>query len=198
YLRGSCTAMDVMTTMDACQAQSLAAGAHVYATVAETLSVEDLARLTGMVFCERVGADVALISLNEWKQGVRAEKENASGIGGPMMPLEMTEMDIVCWLPTGWYGTIKTSRMTGAQITVLAQAGYDANGDGNAYPYVLVAPDGLQLHDDQEYTVYLAGITDEVAAQCPQTDTGIVGLTAMEDYLEGVDTLTPAGIVWQL
>ena len=34
-------------------------------------------------------------------------------------------------------------------------------------------------------------------ARISQTDTGIVGLTATEDDLEGVDTLTPAGIVWQ-
>ena len=198
YLRGECTAMDVMTAMDRLQAESLASGVHVYATVEEVLEVEDLARLTGMVFCERVGADLALISLNEWKQGVRADRENLSGIGGAMMPLEMTEMDIVCWLPTGWYGTIGTCRFTGRRIKELAQTGYDQNGDGNTYPYVLVAPDGLEILDDEVYTVCFTGITNEVAAEGAMADSGVVGLTAMEEYLEGVDALRPDSIVWAL
>lgn len=198
YLRGECTAMDVLTTMDELQTQRLASGVHVYATVEETLSAEDLARLTGRVFCESAGADLALISLNEWKQGVRADMENVSGIGGPMMPLDMTEMDIVCWLPTGWYGTIKTYEFTGGRIRELLETGYDQNGDGNTYPYVLVAPDGMALEDDAVYSVVFAGITDEVAAESTMTDSGIVGLTAMEAYLEGVDTLRPGSIVWSL
>ena len=198
YLRGECTAMDVLTTMDELQAQRLASGIPVYATVEETLEPEDLARLTGMVFCERTGADLALISLNEWKQGVRADRENPNGFGGAMMPLDMTEMDIVCWLPTGWYGTIKTWRFTGARIRELVSTGYDLNGDGNTYPYVLVAPDGLELRDDEEYTVYIAGITDEVAAESTMTDSGVIGLTAMKEYLEGVDALRPDAIVWKL
>lgn len=133
YLRGECTAMDVLTVMDARQAENLSSGVHVYATVEETLEVEDLAKLTGMVFCEAAGADLALVSLNEWKEGVSARQENANGIGGAMMPLDMTEMDIVCWLPTGWYGTIQTYSFTGSRIKKLAQNGYDYNGDGNTY-----------------------------------------------------------------
>ena len=44
YLRGECTAMDVMTAMDRLQAESLASGVHVYATVEEMLEV-----LTGFI-----------------------------------------------------------------------------------------------------------------------------------------------------
>lgn len=198
YLRGERTARDVIETMDRCQAESLATGAHVYAVVEETLEPEALARLTGRVFCEKVGADLALISLNEWKPGVRADKENPNGIGGAMMPLSMSEMDIVCWLPTGWYGTIKTCRFTGRRIRELAADGYDMLSDGNTYPYVLVAPDGFALEDDREYDVVFAGITDEVATEGGMADSGITGLSAMEEYLSGVDTLRPDSIVWTL
>ena len=197
YLRGDCTAMDVLTTMDACQAENLSSGAHVYAQVEETLEVEDLARLTGMVFCEAAGADLALISLNEWKAGVSSRHENADGIGGEMMPVEMTEMDIVCWLPTGWYGTIQTYTFTGARIRELAERGYDLNGDGNSYPYVLVAPEGFELDDAAEYTVYFAGIAEEVTAESEMQDSGIVGLEAMEAYLDRVEVTKPADIFWE-
>ena len=197
YLRGECTAMDVLTTVDKRQAENLSSGVHVYATVEEMLEVEDLAKLTGMVFCEAAGADLALISLNEWKEGVSARNENADGIGGAMMPLDMTEMDIVCWLPTGWYGTIETYSFTGARIKKLVQTGFDYNGDGNTYPYVLVAPDGFELDDNTEYTVYFAGITEEVAAESTMKDSEILGLAAMEEYLDRVDISKPAYIVWE-
>ena len=74
----------------------------------------------------------------------------------------------------------------------------DQNGDGNTYPYVLVAPDGMELEDDAVYSVVFAGITDEVAAESTMTDSGIIGLTAMKEYLEGVDALRPGSIVWSL
>ena len=197
YIRGDCTAMDVMTTMDECQTEALSSGVHIYAALEETLEVEDLAKLTGMVFCEKTGADLALISLNEWKEGVRADQENISGIGGAMMPLEMSEMDIVCWLPTGWCDMIQTYKLTGACIKELAWTGFDENGDGNTYPYVLVTPEGFEIDDSTEYKVYFAGITEEVAAESTMEDSQIVGLTAMEEYLDGVDTLKPADIIWK-
>ncbi len=197
YIRGDCTAMDVLTTMDKRQAENLSSGVHVYASVKETLEAKDLAKLTGMVFCEKTGADLALVSLNEWKVGVGARKENANGIGAAMMPLDMTEMDIVCWLPTGWYGTIKTYSFTGARIKELVQTGYDYNGNGNTYPYVLVTPEGFELEDNKEYTVYFAGITEDVAAESTMKDSEIVGLTAMEEYLDRVDISKPADIVWR-
>lgn len=196
YLRGERTARDVIETMDRCQTESLTTGSPVYAVVEETLEPQDLARLTGRVFCERVGADVALISLNEWKPGVRADRENPNGIGGAMMPLSMTEMDIVCWLPTGWYGTIKTYRFTGKRIRELAETGYDMLGNGDPYPYVLIMPDGFTPEDDREYDVVFAGITDEVAAESVMTDSGVTGLSAMEAFLDSVDTLCPDSIDW--
>lgn len=197
FMRGKCTAMDVLKTMDECQAENLSAGVHVYAKIEETLKTEDLAKLTGMVFCEATDADLALVSLNEWKEGVSSRYENASGIGGAMMPLDMTEMDIVCWLPTGWYDTIQTHTFNGARIKELLQTGYDANGDGNTYPYVLVTPEDFELEDNTEYTVYFGGITEEVAAESTMTDSGIVGLTAMEEYLNRVDITKPDDIIWK-
>ena len=41
-----------------------------------------------------------------------------------------------------------------------------------------------------------AGITDEVAAESVVTDSGVTGLSAMEAFLDGVDTLRPDSIDW--
>ena len=62
---------------------------------------------------------------------------------------------------------------------------------------MLVAPEGFELDDDTEYTVYFAGITEDVAAESTMNDSEIVGLTAMEAYLDRVDISKPADIIWK-
>lgn len=43
--------------------------------------------------------------------------------------------------------------MTGAQVRELAGTGFDAAGDGEAYPYVLVTRGGVPLEDGETYRV---------------------------------------------
>ena len=62
---------------------------------------------------------------------------------------------------------------------------------------MLVTPEGFELDDDTEYTVYFAGITEDVAAESTMNDSEIVGLTAMEAYLDRVDISKPADIIWK-
>ncbi|MGN1405973.1 MAG: ABC transporter substrate-binding protein [Erysipelotrichaceae bacterium] len=197
YVKGECTKEDVLSLMDETKIKSLSGEETVYASIKETLSVDDLAKLTGMVFCDKTGADLALISLNESKPGVSSRKENTKGIGASMMPIEMKEMDIVCWLPTGWYGTICTYSFSGSRIKELLNTGYDFIGDGNTYPYVLVTPDDFEIEDDTVYEVYFAGITDDVAGESIVKDSGITGLESMKDYLLLNRIEKPSDIVWE-
>ena len=62
---------------------------------------------------------------------------------------------------------------------------------------MLVAPEGFELDDAAEYTVYFAGIAEEVAAESEMQDSGIVGLEAMEAYLDRVEVTKPADILWE-
>lgn len=62
---------------------------------------------------------------------------------------------------------------------------------------MLVTPEGFEIDDNMEYTVYFAGITEEVAAESTMQDSEIVGLTAMEEYLDSVDISKPADIIWK-
>lgn len=61
----------------------------------------------------------------------------------------------------------------------------------------MVAPDDFELEDNTEYTVYFAGITEEVAAESTMNDSGIVGLQAMEEYLDREKISKPADIIWK-
>ena len=55
--------------------------------------------------------------------------------------------------------------MTGAQVKGLAQTGFDANGDGNPYPYLLVTRGKKELAEEGLYRVafLMQGYTEETA-----------------------------------
>ena len=57
-------------------------------------------------------------------------------------------------------------------------------------------PDGFTLEDDKTYTVAICGASSAVAEEGDLQDTGIVGLTVMQEYLSTFDTFSPADIKW--
>ena len=77
------------------------------------------------------------------------------------------------------------------------ESGYDRNGKGEVFPYVLAAPDNLELEDEREYTVSICGATEAVAEEGKLTDTGISGLSAAEAYFSQFETFSNDDIVWK-
>lgn len=57
-------------------------------------------------------------------------------------------------------------------------------------------PDGFALEDGKTYTVAICGVSKAVQEEGNLQDTGIVGLTVMQEYLSGFDTFSPANISW--
>ena len=108
----------------------------------------------------------------------------------------MTEQEITSILPTGWTGNIETVTLSGKRILQLAETGYDRNGDGKTFPYELVMPEKLELDEKGIYTVAICGVTEEVAEEGKLTDTGILGLTAAQEYFRQFDALALEDIVW--
>ena len=106
-------------------------------------------------------------------------------------------MIITSVLPTGCHGNIQNVTLTGNRIKELAETGYDRNGNGDTFPYVLVTPDGFEIDDNTTYTVTICGVTEEVAEEGNLTDTGILGLTAVEEYLSQYETFSAEDIQWE-
>lgn len=80
----------------------------------------------------------------------------------------------------------------------LADKGFDKYGDGeHLFPYTLVTPDGFTLEENKTYTVVICGVSDAVQEEGNIQDTGIVGLTAAQEYLSQFDTLSAADIIWE-
>lgn len=156
------------------------------------------ARVVGASFGKATGADAALVSTNPWKYDRDVLDMNKEGVSGSLFPTGVTDEEIVSILPTGWKNNIQTVTLSGARIKELAQTGYDSTGDGSlVFPYVLVTKDGVELDDNATYTIPICGASDAVKAEGGYTDSGILGLTAAEDYLSAFDSLSASDIVWE-
>lgn len=197
FIKGECSSEDIVAVMDADQHLLQDNADAAYTTVTETLNTDDCARLVGICFGKATGADLALISKNKWYRLDEDDDLNMAGVSGGLYPLPVTDQEITSILPTGWKGTIQTVTLTGKRIKELVATGYDKYGNENTFPYELVTPEGMTLEDDKTYTVVICGLTDEVAEEGNLQDTGILGLTAAEEYLSQFDTLSKKDLVWE-
>lgn len=166
-------------------------------SVTEKLSNDDCARLVGICFGKAAGADLALISKNAYYVVDGISHMNGKGVSGELFPLPVSDQELTSILPTGWRGNIQTVTLTGARIKEMAETGYDCGDCGVFFPYELVKPDSLTLRNEKTYTVAIAGVTEQVAAEGRLTDTGILGLTAAQEYLSQFKTFSRANICWE-
>lgn len=197
FMRGDCNIEDVAKELDADQHLLSDNSDRVYTTVTEKLDVEDCAKLVGICFAKASGADAALVSTNKWFDSDENIAMNTRGVQCPLYAMPITDQEITAMLPTGWTGTIQTVTLTGARIKELAETGYDKFEDGvRLFPYSLIMPEGFALNDEQTYTVAICGASKAVQEEGDIQDTGIVGLTAAEEYLSQFAALTPEEIVW--
>ena len=198
FMKGECTAADVAKEADAEQHLIQDNTEQIYTTVTEKIDIQDCAKLVGICFAKASGADIALVSTNEWFEMEGDTAMNTKGVQCPLYAMPITDQEITAMLPTGWTGTIQTVTLTGERVQELAESGFDKFGDGeHLFPYVLVTPDNFTLEKDKTYTVAICGASDEVQEEGNIQDTGIVGLTAAQEYLSLFDTLSASDIVWE-
>lgn len=195
YIKDKAALSDVVACIDETQANVGDASAYAYTTVTEELNTEDCAKLVGIGLAKAAGADAALISECEYHTG--EVDMDSEGVSGSLFALPVTDQEIVAILPTGWQNNIETLTLTGARIKELADTGYDRMGHGNTYPYAFVTKEGMELKDDQTYTVVVYGATAAVKEEGNSKDTGILGLEAMKTYLSQFESLSKKDIVWK-
>ena len=196
FIRGEMELDELVAALDENQKLIEDNSDQVVTTVGETISTADCARLVGIVFAKASGADCALISLDQWFPENESDGDT-NGVSGQLFALPATEQEITSILPTGWRGNIETYTLTGKRIQQLLDTGYNHKDGGLYYPYQLVAKDGFTLDENTSYTVVICGATDEVREEGRVQDTGILGLTAMDDYLRQFETFTAKDIRWE-
>lgn len=196
YMKGNATIEDIADALDENQVLLSDNSSVVYTTVSEKLDTDECARLVGICFGKASGADMALISKNKWYPVYEGNYDlNSDGVSGALFPLPVTDQEITSILPTGWRGNIKTVTLTGKRIKELAEKGYQ-RAEEYLFPYELVTPENMTIDDDTTYTVAICGVTDEVAEEGNLTDTGILGLTAAQEYFSQFETLSKEDIRW--
>lgn len=196
FIRGDSGLREVVQTFDENQHLIVDNSMAAYTKVTEKLDTSACAKAIGICFAKASGADLALISKNKWYKLTKAKDLNFEGVSGALYPLPVTDQEITSILPTGWTGNIETVSLSGKRILQLAKMGYDRNGDGKTFPYELVTPEKLALDEKGIYTVAICGVTEEVAEEGKLTDTGILGLTAAQEYFRQFDALALEDIVW--
>lgn len=197
YIKGDATLDEVIQCFDDNQHLITEDTATYYTTVTENLDTETCAKLVGIGYAQAVDADAALISTNPWMYDIDAEKMNQEGVSGSLFPLPVSDEEIVSISPTGWRENIQTVTLTGKRIQELVETGYERSGNSVSFPYVLVTKEGTELEDDQTYTVVICGATDEVKEEGNIQDSGVLGLTALEDYFKQFETFSKKDVVWE-
>ena len=182
--------------MDELMQQHLDQSDHIYfCESTEDFTLEETGRLVGKALGSQSGADAAMIPLGEFHEG---GVEISSGITGKLYAGKINQ-DIVSTICPGTDGKYTVMSMTGAEAKELAKAGFDAAGDHNPFPYLLVTKGGAELKDDESYQVafLLDGYTEETAEKYPhQTHKG-----SMKDFLTAwlkeQGTVSPDGNPWK-
>ena len=143
-------------------------GAPVYCICTEDLTKEESARIVGAVYAKLAGTDAAIMSLGETHPGELREYEmdgtvypingldlNQRGVNGTLYRGPVTQEDSWVILP-GKYGnteSVAVLTLTGKQLKEMQAEGYDPQGTGNPFPYVITVRNGLTLEDDSVYEV---------------------------------------------
>ena len=197
FVKGEAELDDVIACFDDNQHLLIDNDVTVYTTTTETLSTEDCAKAVGISFAQAIGAEAALVSINPWTYNPDVVEMNQAGVSGRLFAEGITDEQLVEILPTGWNGNIETITLTGARIKELAETGFDFNGDGNMFPYVLVTKGGKELDDNTTYTIPVCGATKAVKEEGNSQDSGVVGLEALEAWFGQFETLSAKDIVWE-
>lgn len=197
WICGDKTGEEVLETFDSLQSAYLKDGPVSLGVAEDDFDTEACAQLTGIMFGEACDADAALISVNEWKDGVDASWENFFGANGKLFAGKITEDDLVVFLPTGWYDTIYTAKLTGKEIKEFKEKGYTLYSDDVTYPYVLCVKGGKELNDNEIYTTVLCGEPEELEDTGRIKDTGIVGLDAAREYLQEKGQISADKLEWK-
>lgn len=197
YACGNATTDEVIQAFDDNQKLITEDIKPTYTTATETIPMDDCARAVGIAFAQATNSEAALVSTNPWVYDPDSLNMNEEGVSGCLFALPVGDEEIVSILPTGWKKNIQTVTLTGARIKELAQTGYDKNGNGKVFPYVLVTKGGEELDDNKTYTIPICGVTEDVQNEGSLTDTGILGLDAARTYFSQFETLSANDIKWE-
>lgn len=163
-------------TMDFCRAES-------------DFTLKETGALLGKALGQAADADAVLVPVGTFYQEGAALRACVTGRlyqGG-------INTEIISTILPAYSGQYAAAEATGAEIKALAQAGFDAAGDGKGFPYVLVTRGNRELEDDAVYRVALlvGGYTEETAERLHIDAVECQLQAALRTYLTEQGTVSP-------
>ncbi|WP_251317101.1 ABC transporter substrate-binding protein [Flintibacter muris] len=158
-------------------------------------TVEETACLVGKALGSAAGADAAIIPYTT----VRKEGFDLKAGVTARLYQGRINTEVANTIAPGVSGEYAIMTMTGTQAKELAEAGFDAAGDGQPFPYVLVVRGDGQLEDGKTYQVaFLQDSCTAAAAQAFQARVEKGSISAfLRDWLEKQKTVSPGGNPWE-
>lgn len=157
-------------------------------------TLEETAELVGKALGTAAGADAVMMALGAFHDG----KELRAGVSGKLYAGKINA-EVAAAIAPAYDGEYAVMEMTGAQAKALEQAGFDADGDGNPYQYLLVARGGRALEDGGTYRVVFPrnGYTEEAAAAYGAEIVKGSLREFLRAYLEEQAVVSPQGNHWE-
>lgn len=164
----------------------------VYASVVETLTMEDTARLVAIAEGKAVGADCAMISLNQYHG---EEHANTQGLAWYLYAGDVNTDMVNMIRPRA--ATISVLEMTGAQIKKMRDDGFDLDQNENPYEYRLFTKGDMELDDAAVYRLAISTgeLMEEQLADAQET--GASPVEAIEAYLRELGTVRGDSLEWE-
>lgn len=187
-----------ITLMDELQTSYLSQSDMIDLNVCEitdNFTLEETAVLSGKALGSAVGADAAMIpvaSFYKKGEGLRA------GISGKLYKGTL-DVDGITAVSPSYDGEYAILTMTGAQANKLAEEGFNPDGEGEAYPYVLVTKGGSKLEDGKTYQVafLMESYTRETGELYhAQVEDGSFR-TFLREWLKEQGSVSPDGNPWE-
>lgn len=181
--------------MDALQQSFLSRSEELYFCESTAdFTLEETARLVGSALGAAAGTDAAMVPLGGFHGGT----ELPAGISGRLYAGKISS-DIASSITPAYDGEYAVLTMTGAEAMAMAQAGFDLEGDGNPFPYVLVTRDGVELADSEicQVAFLMRSYTEEDGeAYGARVEKGSIR-TILREWLAEQGTVSPGGDLWK-
>lgn len=157
-------------------------------------TLEETAELLCKALGSSVGADAVIVPI--WAPHHDVELRN--GITGKLYQGNINT-DIASSLLPAFDGEYALMTMTGAQAKELTQAGFDPEGDGNPFPYLLVTRGGAALEDNAAYLVaFFPGSYTEETGEAYSVQVCKSSLREiLRTWLTAQKTVSPDGNPWE-
>lgn len=197
WVAGRCTGADVLALMDDLQTEYLNGAMPPVAVASRDFSLEETALLEAEAFRSATGADIGMVSLGGYHDGV----ENYSGVCGKIFQGDISQEVVNAIVSNKFVDPLCILTLSGEEIRNLLEVGFVVNPDVDGFPYVpagisvsknadgmiqsITWPDGSAFDESGTYTIAIdeGAFTEEIGQRGNVKETSYIVVDVVGTYL---------------